>query len=90
VSRGQLERYASAGVGPWALLGGASPIRNHGDVLGDSPFSSIDRSTWSWTRQLGDRAEAFVAEVREAVIGLHPSGLVTEPFRVEVLLATRP
>ena len=98
------------GVDPAGADAHISPTRSHRDVLGDSPFSSIDRSTWSWTRQLNleevvglqfsysfstpalfaDRAEAFVAEVREAVLGLHPSGLVTEPFRVEVLLATRP
>ncbi len=87
-----------------------NPSRSHADVLRDSPFSSVDASTWSWTRQLSveevvglqfsysfstpalfaDRAEAFAADVRDAVIGLHPSGLVTEPFRVEVLVAARP
>jgi hypothetical protein len=87
-----------------------NPSRSHADVLRDSPFSAVDASTWSWTRQLsvdevvglqfsysfstpalfGDRAEAFARDVRAAVLGLHPSGLVAEPFRVEVLVAARP
>ena len=39
---------------------------------------------------LGDRALAFSSDVRAAVLDLHPSGVVTEPFRVEVLIAARP
>jgi ubiquinone/menaquinone biosynthesis C-methylase UbiE len=98
------------GADPAGTDAHTSPNRSHCDVLRDSPFSSIDRSTWSWTRQLSveevvglqfsysfstpalfaDRAEAFATDVRGAVIGLHPSGLVTEPFRVEVLIAARP
>ena len=39
---------------------------------------------------LGDRAPAFSSDVRTAVLDLHPAGVVTEPFRVEVLIATRP
>jgi SAM-dependent methyltransferase len=39
---------------------------------------------------LGDRAPAFSSDVRAAVLDLHPAGVVTEPFRVEVLIATRP
>jgi 2-polyprenyl-3-methyl-5-hydroxy-6-metoxy-1,4-benzoquinol methylase len=38
----------------------------------------------------GDRADAFAADVRGAVLALHPSGTVTEPFRMQVLIATRP
>ena len=39
---------------------------------------------------LGDSAPAFCRDVRAAVLGLHPAGVVTEPFRVEVLIAARP
>ena len=39
---------------------------------------------------LGDRAPAFSSDVRTAVLDLHPAGVVTEPFRVEMLIATRP
>jgi ubiquinone/menaquinone biosynthesis C-methylase UbiE len=39
---------------------------------------------------LGDNAPAFSSDVRAAVLGLHPAGVVTEPLRVEVLIATRP
>jgi SAM-dependent methyltransferase len=39
---------------------------------------------------LGDKAPAFSSDVRAAVLDLHPAGVVTEPFRVEVLLAARP
>lgn len=103
-------RSGYLGADPAGTVTHTSPRRSHRDVLRDSPFSSVDVSTWSWTRELtvdeavglqfsysfstpslfGDRAEAFAADVREAVIGLHPSGLVTEHFRVEVLHATRP
>jgi len=38
----------------------------------------------------GDRAHAFAEDVRAAVLELHPSERVTEPFRLEVLIATRP
>ncbi|MEP6598606.1 MAG: class I SAM-dependent methyltransferase [Actinomycetota bacterium] len=98
------------GANPAGTDAHTNPSRNHYDVLRDSPFSSVDPSTWSWTRQLtveevvglqfsysfstpalfADRAEAFATDVHDAVIGLHPSGLVTEPFRVEVLVAGRP
>ena len=39
---------------------------------------------------LGDKAPAFSSAVRAAVLGLYPAGVVTEPFRVEVLIAARP
>ena len=39
---------------------------------------------------LGDRAPAFSSDVRAAVLDLHPAGVVTEPFRIEVLIAARP
>ena len=39
---------------------------------------------------LGDNASAFSSDVRAAVLGLHPAGVVTEPLRVEVLIAARP
>lgn len=39
---------------------------------------------------LGERVDAFADEVRAAVTALYPAGLVTEPFRVEVLAAARP
>jgi ubiquinone/menaquinone biosynthesis C-methylase UbiE len=98
------------GADPAGTEAHTSPSRSHYDVLRDSPFSSIDRLTWSWTRQLSveevvglqfsysfstpalfaDRAEAFATDVRGAVTGLYPSGLVTEPLRVEVLIAARP
>ncbi len=39
---------------------------------------------------LGDQALAFSSEVRAAVLDLHPAGVVTEPLRVEVLIAARP
>jgi ubiquinone/menaquinone biosynthesis C-methylase UbiE len=39
---------------------------------------------------LGDDAPAFSRDVRAAVLDLYPAGVVTEPFRVEVLIATRP
>jgi SAM-dependent methyltransferase len=94
-----------------ASPGARAPMAvSHRDVLARSPFSVVDRLTWSWTRQLtvdevtglqlsysfstpallGDQAPAFCAEVRDAVLDLHPGGVVTEPFRVEVLIATRP
>jgi SAM-dependent methyltransferase len=44
----------------------------------------------STPERLGDRAGAFTAEVREAVLALHPDGVVTQPLRVEALIATRP
>lgn len=37
----------------------------------------------------GDRAGAFAADVRAAVLDLHPSGTLTEPLRVDVLIARR-
>ncbi len=39
---------------------------------------------------LGDSARAFSSDVRAAVLGLHRAGVVTEPLRVEVLIAARP
>lgn len=39
---------------------------------------------------LGDRVAAFSRDVRAAVLDLHPSGVITEPFRVEALIAARP
>jgi SAM-dependent methyltransferase len=84
-------------------------IYNHGDVLANSAFCSVDTLTWSWSRQLtveevtglqlsysfstpallGDNAPAFSRDVRAAVLELHPAGVVTEPFRVEMLIAAR-
>jgi hypothetical protein len=86
------------------------PQESHRDVLARSPFSSVERLTWTWSRkltasevaglqlsysfstpdQLADRADAFSGEVRAAIRELSPSGIVTEPFRVEVLIAARP
>jgi trans-aconitate methyltransferase len=40
--------------------------------------------------RFGDRAREFAADARAAILTLHPDGYVTEPFRVEVLVATRP
>ncbi len=37
-----------------------------------------------------DRAAAFAKDARAAILALHPSGWVTEPFRVQVLIAFRP
>jgi hypothetical protein len=39
---------------------------------------------------LGDRTPAFTRDVRAAVLDLYPAGVVSEPFRVEVLIAARP
>lgn len=39
---------------------------------------------------LGDNAPAFSRDIRAAVLDLNPAGVVTEPFRVEVLIAVRP
>ena len=39
---------------------------------------------------LGGNGPAFSREVRAAVLELHPAGVVTEPLRVEVLIAARP
>ncbi len=38
---------------------------------------------------LGSRMGAFCGEVRDAVLSLHPGGVVTEPFRVAVFIASR-
>lgn len=38
----------------------------------------------------GDGAGRFAADARAAILALHPAGVVIEPFRVEVLVATRP
>jgi SAM-dependent methyltransferase len=39
---------------------------------------------------LGDNARAFSRDIGAAVLDLHPAGVVTEPLRVEVLIAARP
>jgi len=39
---------------------------------------------------LGANTPAFTRDISAAVLDLHPSGVVSEPFRVEVLIATRP
>lgn len=39
---------------------------------------------------LGDRIDRFRDEVRARVLALHPDGVVTEPFRVVVYVASRP
>jgi SAM-dependent methyltransferase len=46
--------------------------------------------SFSTPAQLGSRAGDFRADVRRAVLALYPAGVVTEPFRVEVLVASRP
>ncbi|HEV7204762.1 MAG TPA: class I SAM-dependent methyltransferase [Jatrophihabitans sp.] len=46
--------------------------------------------SFSTPELFGDRAAAFAAEAREAILALHPDGLVIEPFRMEVLIAARP
>lgn len=51
---------------------------------------SRERDSFSTPAQLGDQASAFGHDVRDAVLALHPSGVITEPFRVEVLVASRP
>jgi len=38
---------------------------------------------------LGDNTEQFTRDVRAAVLDLHPAGVVSEPFRVEALIARR-
>ncbi|MGI8701053.1 MAG: class I SAM-dependent methyltransferase [Nocardioidaceae bacterium] len=38
----------------------------------------------------GDRAAAFAADARAAVLAMYPEGRVTERFRMEVLIASRP
>jgi FkbM family methyltransferase len=38
----------------------------------------------------GDRAAAFARDARAAVLAMYPGGRVTEPFRMEVLIASRP
>jgi hypothetical protein len=46
--------------------------------------------SFSTPARLGDRLDEFCSEIRDAVLTLHPSGIVREPFRVEVLIASRP
>ncbi len=46
--------------------------------------------SFSSPARLGDQALAFSSDVRAAVLDLHPAGVVTEPLRVEVLIAARP
>ncbi|MDQ6935249.1 MAG: class I SAM-dependent methyltransferase [Actinomycetota bacterium] len=38
----------------------------------------------------GDQAAAFARDARAAVLAMYPAGRVTEPFRMEVLIASRP
>ena len=38
----------------------------------------------------GDRADAFAADARAAILARYPHGRVTEPLRMEVLIASRP
>lgn len=38
----------------------------------------------------GDRAAAFARDARAAVLAMYPAGRVSEPFRMEVLIASRP
>lgn len=38
----------------------------------------------------GDRAHQFAADVGTTILAMHPNGHVSEPFRVEVLVASRP
>lgn len=38
----------------------------------------------------GERAGGFAADARAAILRLHPDGYVTEAFRMDVLVATRP
>lgn len=38
----------------------------------------------------GDHAAAFSRDARAAVVAMYPAGRVTEPFRMEVLIASRP
>ena len=45
--------------------------------------------SFSTPAMFGDRAERFAADARAAVLDLHPTGAVTEPFRMEVLVAAR-
>ena len=53
----------------------------------DGPATVVFLST---PALLGDRTPAFTRDVRAAVLDLYPAGVVTEPFRVEVLIAARP
>ena len=46
--------------------------------------------SFSTPARLGDRVNEFCDEIRNAVLTLHPAWLVSEPFRVEVLVASRP
>lgn len=38
----------------------------------------------------GNRAAAFAADARRVILSMYPEGRVIEPFRIEVLVATRP
>jgi SAM-dependent methyltransferase len=46
--------------------------------------------SFSTPAMFGHRAHEFAVDARDAILALHPDGYVTEPFRVEVLVATRP
>lgn len=45
--------------------------------------------SFSTPAMFGGRAPDFATEARGAILALHPNGYVTEPFRMEVLIATR-
>ena len=46
--------------------------------------------SFSTPAEFGDRAQRFATDARAAILDLHPTGYVTEPFRMEVLVASRP
>ena len=46
--------------------------------------------SYSTPAVFGSRVAEFAAKARAAILALHPAGIVTEPFRVEVLVARRP
>ena len=46
--------------------------------------------SYSTPAVFGSRAAEFASQARVAILALHPDGTVTEPFRVEVLVARRP
>jgi hypothetical protein len=46
--------------------------------------------SFSTPATFGERAHEFAADARASILTLHPDGYVTEPFRVEVLVASRP
>lgn len=46
--------------------------------------------SFSTPARFAERAEAFARDARAEILALHPDGRVTEPFRLEVLVASRP